>query len=143
MTTTDELEDQDSYDFELDNIDIENYSCERCGYTTDYQNDFTYVEGWGDMCQDCLANWFTSCEECDHYVPDEDMHTMEYRNERGELESTTVCPDCKEKFLEDYVTCDECGDLVHLDFISDKPRNGDDKICQNCEGNDDANNKCV
>lgn len=87
-------------------------SCERyyvCG-------DETYVEGYGNVCPDCLNDYFTYCDECREYHRDEDTTYLEKYD-------ISVCNSCLEEY---YTKCEKCGKwILNTDMY-------DDHICEDC-----------
>lgn len=81
--------------------------CDCCEERVYYQNDdMTYISGVGNVCPNCLDNYFTVCNNCGEFIPNGDM--IEYSGEYNNLE---LCDDCyndlmsRLELLEDKFNC--------------------------------------
>lgn len=129
-----------------------------CDYCQEYtRGDVTDVDpnGFGYfVCDDCLDEYYDTCEECGrwyrrddlYYVEDEDIYVCRdcrddyftrcgecgalYRNDNVrfvESESTAICDSCLEEWFEE---CVDCGDYVRrVDAYFDEDNN---PRCYNC-----------
>jgi len=76
----------------------------------------------GDMCKVCLDNTsFQECEGCGKY---------------DDCEGTSEGMMCESECMNNYVYCDDCGDIYHQDNAT-RMRNGDD-YCQDCYDRNDC-----
>jgi hypothetical protein len=79
-----------------------------------------YIRGYGDVCDDCLEDNFTWCDECNEYCHNDEMTYVE-STERDVCESCledlyTKCAECDEYFPNDDLNltadgrwlCDDC-----------------------------------
>lgn len=87
-----------------------NCRCVHCGNWFD-EGDVRYIDGVGDVCDDCFEEHYTACEHCGEYIPNDEIYTA-YRRGR-EVE---VCRDCLEWH---YRMCDECGDFIYESELTD------------------------
>lgn len=99
------------------------YCCEDCGnwYSADA---IRYVEGYGDVCDDCYESGdYFYCVDCGCYFCFDEL---------AETDShLTVCNSCMEK-RDDHYLCSECGETWHA---NDEPIvDGDtgELICESC-----------
>lgn len=106
------------------------YYCEDCCFYCDDCNEWhlgegTFIEGYGEVCDDCLECNFTYCDECDAY----------YRNRYVRYVDSTdrnVCNDCLEEL---YFRCDDCNEY----FRNDDAEYLDNYVCV-CESCAEARN---
>ena len=90
--------------------------CERCeSYTHD---ELTYVENYGDVCRDCLEDFYY-CDDCGCYFTLDDVHYIENEN-------IYVCDEC---FENNFTTCAHCGEYLRNDDIHEL--DGKD-LCEDC-----------
>ena len=86
--------------------------CFYCEYHQEYETgDYTYVENYGNVCEDGLyIGDFCCCDQCGewHYA---DPTTTVYDRYDDEIE---VCDDCLKKY---YIQCDDCEDYFHRENI--------------------------
>lgn len=80
--------------------------CNECGeYETNDR--IRYVDGYGDICDDCLERYFICCDDCGEWIRTDDTHYIdEYERD--------VCYDC---YHNNYTTCHECGCMVENDDV--------------------------
>ena len=106
------------------------------------------------ICEDCRDNYYSYCEDCDELVPDIDIvavndnhrfvcrhcarHYYTCSHCHGLFSAgcitvdtyyITLCEDCYEDY---YFTCDDCGDVYHLD---DSQHIDGCLYCNSCAGN--------
>lgn len=83
----------------------------------------TVHDRYGDLievCDDCLRNDFSRCEECDEWYPTDEM----YRNGDGDY----LCDDCSVS----YERCENCEELYRdLDLVIDSEGN-EHRLCTGC-----------
>lgn len=91
--------------------------CDCCEHYT--RDEVTHVEGYGDVCDDCLNDDFYYCEECGDYYTEDDIHYIE-------SEDIYVCDDCLES---NFSTCSHCGEFIRNDDIHEL--DGKD-LCEDC-----------
>jgi len=91
-----------------------------CAHCLETVEDVTGVKSGEDVCEDCIAAYFSTCEDCDEITPDGDMTTVD----RG---YRTVCDDC----LDSYPSCDRCDEHVpDSDIYS--VYCGNEHVCSSC-----------
>lgn len=104
------------------------YVCVSCGHVfAEDEESYELPDGESLICEDCLRDKYRKCYHCDDIVLLDDITVPSQYPDRN------VCSNC----LEDYSTCEDCGELVHCnDTISD------DNIClcQSCY--DNSWNRC-
>jgi hypothetical protein len=106
------------------------------------------------ICEDCRDNYYGYCDDCDELVPDIDIvavndnhrfvcrHCARYYYTCSHCHGLfspgcitvdtyyiTLCEDCYEDY---YFTCDDCGDVYHLD---DSQHIDGSLYCNSCAGN--------
>ena len=91
--------------------------CEYCEEHTD--EDVTYVEGYGYVCETCLENNFVRCCECGEWFHVDDAYETYYGD--------WVCRGC---FEDCYFKCDECGEIFRTNEDSFDTDHG--IICSGC-----------
>lgn len=105
--------------------------CEDCGDVV-RNDDATWVGSRdGYICDSCLSNNYSWCEDCEEYYPDDIMNTI--RLYTGETRA--VCDDC----YDNYVECYECGDFAPSDSVYSN-ENGD-LVCPNCHHGERGNRR--
>ena len=95
-------------------------TCARCG-SAYAVSDTTYVSGYGDVCDDCLDDYFVQCEECGEYVAVDEATYIESEREY-------YCNDCISEY---FVECDKCGELIRQYDVEIHPDTGA-FICSDC-----------
>lgn len=124
--------------------------CYDCGDIVERDN-ATQVASGKYVCEDCLDNYMY-CERCGEYHPNEDIVRIEdideYWCDNCAERYATRCSDCGDwvkndysttydgryicrNCLEDYYICDNCGYLVHYEYVIDN--DNDYHYCPNCE----------
>lgn len=98
--------------------------CTRCECCDEWHRneDVTYVNGYGDVCNCCLddGEYFFRCEECDEWVHTDDAHWVE-------SEDGYVCQRCRDRY---YCRCSDCGELFRTE---DMHKNKDGEMyCDDC-----------
>lgn len=78
--------------------------CADCGQWYD-PSELTTVANGDVVCNKCLDKNYERCTDCDELYRRDDMHEL--------YNGDYVCSDCVE--YGDYITCEECGRLVHID----------------------------
>lgn len=79
------------------------FRCEDCGgYFS--ENSRTYVEGYGDVCNDCIDAYYY-CDDCGCYYCSSDVIWV------NDVDGY-VCDDCRERY---YVYCEHCEEYVRAD----------------------------
>ena len=112
-----------------DCLDREGYTvCVDCGAVIS-EDDATYVEGVGDVCEFCRDDNYSYCEHCGDYVANDDILVIN-RNTRYE---TYACRSCVEN-SDDVHECEDCGELFSGDYIA-WLEGVDRYICHNCQDN--------
>jgi len=101
---------KDGMDYQADSTgggfnDIERNICAHCGEGMG-DDDLTYVENVGEVCEYCLDKNYSYCDECDHYFCVEDVN---YIDSTGKY----ICNDCLPN--SDYYYCEECEQYFHVD----------------------------
>ena len=133
-----------SYQQQFYLYDTDDYGvCDDCGDVV-RDDDLTMVAGGNRVCQGCLDEGYSYCEECSKWHPCDkmvEMHTSCYSSDRPYW----VCPDCAENighkcehcgkwyqddvcrlgadgewycddcWNENFVTCEECGEILWRD----------------------------
>lgn len=102
------------------------YVCEDChdGFA-DEDDLYTVYDSRGNshqVCRDCRDRYYTYCDRCDRYYPNEDVERID-----GEY----LCPSCREEYCS---SCDDCGEL-HLDgeLVVVHDSYGDEiRVCEDC-----------
>ena len=90
--------------------------CQHCGvYHTQY-TDCTVVDGGYWVCDTCLDELYTRCDECGDYILTEDANY---------IDGAILCDWCLDNR---YTTCDVCGCLVRYTHTVD----GVGKVCEAC-----------
>lgn len=78
----------------------------------------------GTVCDAC-AETFGTCDECEEFVPNEEIQNVTVRTEVGRRIDRELCEACRASLSE----CDDCGHHVHQDHA----RNINDRaICPSC-----------
>ena len=92
--------------------------CDRCGEYT--RNNLSEVSGRYDyVCESCLEENYTYCEDCDTYVINDDTTYIESKNKY-------VCDSC---LSSNYFYCDSCENYCDND---DKNEHDGDFYCNDC-----------
>lgn len=94
--------------------------CECCGHDHLYR-DCTYIDGYGYVCDDCLADEFTCCDECGEWTHNDEITEI---NVNGRY--ICVCDSC----LDNYQQCDNCGRWFSTSDLTEHD-NGD-SYCDEC-----------
>lgn len=111
----------DAEDFDTVTWELEGYiPCEYCGEYHS-EDETTYIENYGYVCRNCLADNFAICEQCGDWFPNEQLQTV-IDAEGNEL---LVCRNCAEELnrafdddarinyymhcVSGYRTCAHCG----------------------------------
>ena len=91
--------------------------CERCD--SYHRLESHYVRGYGDVCQDCLDEYFTYCECCEEYVRSTETYYVE-------CEDRYVCGSCLDCY---YTYCEDC-----CEYYPDEDMHeyGDMMLCNDC-----------
>jgi L-rhamnose mutarotase len=92
------------------------YTCSGCSDVN--HSDDTYFVHDDPWCSSCYHDRFSTCEDCDHIVDNDDMNTVQNRN-GSEIQ---VCNSCRS----DYYWCSNCDEYVH-----DSNYAGND-LCYSC-----------
>ena len=101
--------------------------CEECRDLICTDNDGTYIENVGYVCDYCRDRYYTRCAICGEYVPDAEAEP--YFNAHGESEG--VCHGCLDS--DDCIKCDHCDTYAHPDFIYRcKTDEGEQVWCEHC-----------
>lgn len=92
--------------------------CAHCGEWFDMDNGGVYIEGYGCYCSAGCArsDGFEQCCDCDGWHRVSDMYTTR--------DGCAVCHECR---CENYMYCDECGELV-----DDDDYDFDAEMCCDC-----------
>lgn len=106
-------------------IDGDYYHCGCCSYCDSCDEyvagETTYVGSTGEyVCEDCLSEHYTYCEECNRYVRNDDATYVDSAD-------TYVCDRCLDRL---YGQCDEC-DEYYLRSELETDENGR-HLCPNC-----------
>ena len=91
----------DYYQDEENDHDNEFY----CSHCEEWCNDDTanYING-ENVCDYCVSNNFSQCEDCDNYSPNDDSYYIEcYDFQSDDTESKSVCNCCIENYYEEPV----------------------------------------
>ncbi len=75
-----------------------------------------------DCCEDCIAENFSTCEECDTVTPDTDMQCGE-----GRLQHNYYCDSC---FDDLHFLCASCGDTFENSYLVDNESG--ESFCETC-----------
>lgn len=102
------------------------YVCEDChdGFA-DEDDLYTVYDSRGNsrqVCQSCRDRYYTYCDRCDCYYPNEDVERVD-----GEY----LCPGCREEYCS---ACEDCGEL-HLDgelVVFHNARGEEIRVCEDC-----------
>lgn len=78
------------------------------------------------VCQDCLSEYYTACDECGDYEKDDDMSYVI----NGHGEEVRVCESCRDRY---YTKCDDCGEY-HFDDDMTEAHRADGSTVQVCPG---------
>lgn len=90
--------------------------CDCCECYT--REEVTHVENYGDVCGDCLDNFYY-CDDCGCYFTRDDVRYIEN-------EDCYVCDEC---FENNFTICDHCGEYIRNNDICEL--NGKD-LCEDC-----------
>jgi hypothetical protein len=90
----------DGYDFYCSNCSQHVDRCENCSAINDRDN-LTAVRGGDLVCENCCAANYSSCNDCDEYVKDDDV---------SRIDDETVCDRCRDR---SYIFCDDCNEYYH------------------------------
>lgn len=121
--------------------------CCNCAGMLD-EDDMCFVEGVGEMCEECFCEDYGYCDNCGEAYPSEDLTDIEdrYLCEYCRDRSYTVCDDCDDwtpdveiteacggdvcqSCLENYGYCEDCDEYHHLDSMISV---GDKSVCVDC-----------
>lgn len=94
--------------------------CHHCAESIS-ESDMHFVEGL-NVCQDCVDDNYSTCEDCSEYVNNDDMRSVDY--------DRSVCESCLEY---NYSSCEDCGEAVANDYI--RSVNYDRSVCESCIDN--------
>jgi hypothetical protein len=123
-------------------------SCQSCGEKLD-SDQLYYVEGFGDYCEDCFAEKFSSCEGCEDTYPLEELRKI---RPLGKDYPEYLCPDCYNEAVKELreakrqeryerahedKTCSRCGKKAPIIDENDRPTNlmfkiDDEYLCNKC-----------
>lgn len=107
-------------------IDGETYCCNCCHWCDRcdqyVHEDTTWIEGYGNVCADCLERDFMHCEICDNYEREDEMTWIE-------CEDRYVCYTCLGRY---YSYCEDCGEYYPDDEMQIY---GDYHLCEDCYNN--------
>ena len=78
--------------------------CEKCGCRTP-EDETTEING-DDYCEDCVDEYFVSCEDCGTIFLITEAQSSQ--------ETDCICPDCVYHW---YSSCNECNELVYCDNL--------------------------
>ena len=94
----------------------QSFTCDCCGERVHGESyEVRNANGeWADVCEECLNQYYTYCDECNEYWPND---SITYVN------GTDYCPDC---LKEHCCQCEDCGDWMEPEDIY---------ICYDAEGN--------
>ena len=94
----------------------QSFTCDCCGERVHGESyEVRNANGeWEDVCEECLNQYYTYCDECNEYWPND---SITYVN------GTDYCPDC---LKEHCCQCEDCGDWMEPEDIY---------ICYDAEGN--------
>lgn len=93
--------------------------CEDCGEVHPTE-DLTYIEGFGDVCGDCIDDSWAQCIHCGEWFRRDDMVWTS--------NDDLICEECYEN---NYTTCQNCGDVYlteELHYVEDS----DEFLCDSC-----------
>lgn len=110
-----------------DYVEIDGYyyhygCCHYCNSCEEYVvEDLTYVASTGEwVCDECLSERYTYCEECDRYVRNNDATYVESTD-------SYVCDLCLDRL---YRQCDECNEYYLRSEL--EPDENGQYLCPNC-----------
>jgi len=95
--------------------------CERCG---EHVLNVTDVGGYYYVCDDCLENHYTQCDDCGTWIEEDESYSISNGVKY-------VCGDC----IENYVYCEGCGEYYYAEncaYIEGENR----YICEDCYSDD-------
>lgn len=98
-------------------------ACDCCGAAYD-PDLLVCVEGGDLVCASCLDDSYAYCEDCDEYVPTDDLVRVN-PDLRDEM---YVCSYCADR---NYYRCTDCGEYYDLDHIAGENSYGD-SVCNYC-----------
>ncbi len=82
--------------------------CEYCNDEIRDNEEGTYIDNYGYVCDYCLGEHFTYCDDCCEWFHNEKITHIENSN-------TDVCDRCLE--TGDYYYCENCGNYFHIDDV--------------------------
>lgn len=95
--------------------------CAECGREIEEGEELIYLDRYDKwVCQDCLDNYYSVCEDCNDYVYTDDMRSVEGGNRY-------VCDRC----FDNYYECYSCGEYHHRDNMM-YDENEDEYFCEDC-----------
>lgn len=95
--------------------------CSWCSFCEEYhRRGETYIEGYGWVCDDCLDDHFTYCEECNTWVHNDCSTYIEETDEY-------ICDTCRDRL---YFWCHDCHEYR---LIEEANEIGDCTICNDCK----------
>lgn len=112
------IDDDDYYE-----IDGE-YYCEGCTFYCEFchethvRDNGTYTDSYGQVCNDCLDEYFVQCEDCDEWIHRDDIVRLDVDGY-----SRWVCDSC----ADDYTQCDKCGE-----WFTDINEHDGNYYCDDC-----------
>lgn len=94
---------------DCDNCEDDEVCCDICGDYHD-EEDMTYIEGHGYVCESCLDEHFFYCEECEEY---------HHNSEMVEVDGNYICSSCVQRLRNDkeIFKCFKCGEYHYKDNI--------------------------
>ena len=99
--------------------------CEDCGERFCEDDLYRVLDSGGFerlVCDECRERYYTYCEDCEEYHPNECVTYVDYLDRY-------VCDECLYRF---YTQCDECGDYFPSEMIREAVDEGGHS-CQICE----------
>ena len=111
-------------------------SCANCSDIV-LTEDATWSENESEyICDDCIATFFTVCEDCSDYVRTTETVTMRNPHRHWRDQEYYICQPCYEDG--DYGYCEGCDQTYHWDYLY-----GDDYgsvYCESCRSDYDSEN---
>lgn len=106
---------------EMENSEVKTCSC--CGCIIEGEGN---VVASGDIvCDDCLESEYAFCEECEEYVPFDEIQ---------EIDGSYVCESCLEYHDDRYFRCDDCGEWFRIERWNYRYSGGSSPRIETCNG---------
>lgn len=111
------------------------FVCSECGYEAEDKDEFEDI-GNELVCDGCLAENYTQCDDCDNYVLNNNV--FEAKRRQGHA-TVIVCEQC---LSDDYGVCDGCKSYFHHDIMNSIEDSRGDyyTYCNDCF--DDTTRRC-